>query len=1027
MDFTNAQIRMSNILGGRGREAWLRSEMNSLFQDLGYDTEMEYQTGRGPADIYLPTRRTVVETKGYGQAGPDRPAPNGQTQEEQCERYIDGDNRQELFQIGLYSGVDLPWQAILTDGHQWWVWRWHTQADGRIAEKYLYDEKSFVAGQAEECVVWLRQLTLGAVGKPWVPVNPTGLFQPYLRDLEAFHERMRNTSGFQTKYTLWLDMLRGSGCAPDNDADGVDLFISHTLLITVARAVINTLQREEHQGLPETVMGDGFASWPQDRNQFGPTHNAGVEWTKRVFDTADAFDWRRRARDVMRTLYQELIPAEQRKAFGEYYTPDWLAGMLAERIIDDEWMENAVDSYLVASQLPQGVGILDPSCGSGTFLFHAARRILQSDALRRQGVTAVRQADFVARLVNGIDIHPIAVEISRATLLRALPAEPSAGVDALQVYQGDALIYTRRGMDIANREDLPFYTIESPQGVEVRIPVGFTKNAAFGENLRRMVSAANLGQPMPAGVFAGLDEKDTATLSASFEALGKICREEGNNVWAWYIANTIAPSILSERKVDRILANPPWVVLGDIQVEERRDDMEQLSRSLGLYVRRGRFDIAALFVKRCRHNYLVNGGNGKAAWLLNRAALTGSNWAPARTDQKENNKEFYDFSRIKDSPFTGASACAWVQDKKANNGIVRYTLENVNSRDKINVADDWEPAISAKIAINIASERLPAAPSEYVAGSRVPFSKGFNFEPICLVQVADYRETEDGTVNFTTPRSRHEPYKGEGPQRGRVPAGWIRNVAPSRALLPFSNLIDKFHGIIPVTESGEPDPARETNPYWQMAEAIYRRYPTRGATTPKDLMGRINYQGKLLRQTANIQGNGGLTKLLYNESGQILRACRVEPSVLVTHKVYHAILATADEAAYLTSILNAPCLQAAYQQSRKSDRDFETHFWRTVPIPRYNPQDAAHRALAELCGQAEAIAEEVIGQQPDNLGQIALSDRVREALMEQGIARRIDREARRILPEQAVHSYDDVHPHPWQAATIANTGTADLI
>ena len=100
MDFTNAQIRMSNILGGRGREAWLRSEMNSLFQDLGYDTEMEYQTGRGPADIYLPTRRTVVETKGYGQAGPDRPAPNGQTQEEQCERYVDGDNRQELFQIG---------------------------------------------------------------------------------------------------------------------------------------------------------------------------------------------------------------------------------------------------------------------------------------------------------------------------------------------------------------------------------------------------------------------------------------------------------------------------------------------------------------------------------------------------------------------------------------------------------------------------------------------------------------------------------------------------------------------------------------------------------------------------------------------------------------------------------------------------------------------------------------------------------------------------------------------------------------
>ena len=1027
MTHPNAQIRMSSILSRKGREPWLRSELNSLLQDLGYDTEMEYQTGRGPADIYLPTRRTIIETKGYGQAGPDRPAPNAQTQEQQCERYVDGENQQELTQLGQYPGAALPWQAILTDGHQWWVWRWPTQANGRIAEKHIYEERTFAGGQAGEAVAWLRRLTADTVGKPWVPANPVSLFAPYLHELREFHDRLRNTAALQTKRSLWLDMLRGSGCAPDNDTDAVELFISHTLLITVARAVINTLQGPEHRQSPENAMSDGFASWPQDRNQYGPTHSAGVAWTSRVFATADSYDWRRRARDVMRTLYQELIPAEQRKAFGEYYTPDWLAGMLAERIIDEDWIESAVASDLVAAQLPQGVGILDPSCGSGTFLFHAARRILQSDALRRQGVTPVRQADFIAKLVNGIDIHPIAVEISRATLLRALPAEPSAGADALQIYQGDALIYTRRGMDIANREDLPFYTIESPQGIEVRIPVNFTKNAAFGENLRRMVSAASLGQPMPAGVSVGLDETDAAILSTSFAALGKICREEGNNVWSWYIANIIAPSILSERKVDRILANPPWVMLGDIQVEERRNDMEQLSRSLGLYVRRGRFDIAALFIKRCRHNYLVNDGQGKAAWLLNRAALTGSNWAPARADQKENNLEFYDFSKIKDAPFTGALACAWIQDQKTNNGILRFTLENATPGDKIKVTEDWEPSTQAKVSINIAPERLPAAVSEYVTGSRVPFTTGFKFEPICLVQVADYRETGDGMADFTTPRSRHEPYKSEGPQRGRAPLGWIRNVAPSRALLPFSDLATKFQAIIPLTEAGEPDPARETSPYWQMAENIYRRYPTQGATTPRNLLDRINYQGKLLRQTANIAENGELTKLLYNEAGQILRACRVRPSVLAAHSVYYGTLSTPDEAAYLTAVLNAPCLQLAYQQSRKSDRHFETHFWRTVPIPRYHPASATHRALAELCRQAETIAAATIEPQPETMGQIARSDRVREALLEHGIAHEIDRQARQILPDHAVHSYDAIHPHPWQTAAPAGAGTANPI
>ena len=37
-------------------------------------------------------------------------------------------------------------------------------------------------------------------------------------------------------------------------------------------------------------------------------------------------------------------------------------------------------------------------------------------------------------------------------------------------------------------------------------------------------------------------------------------------------------------------------------------------------------------------------------------------------------------------------------------------------------------------------------------------------------------------------------------------------------------------------------------------------------------------------------------------------------------------------------MLNADCLQLAYQQSRKSDRTFDLHFWRTVPIPRYDAE-----------------------------------------------------------------------------------------
>ena len=49
----NAAIRMATILSSKFKEPRLRAELNSLLLDLGYDTELEYQTGNGPADIYL--------------------------------------------------------------------------------------------------------------------------------------------------------------------------------------------------------------------------------------------------------------------------------------------------------------------------------------------------------------------------------------------------------------------------------------------------------------------------------------------------------------------------------------------------------------------------------------------------------------------------------------------------------------------------------------------------------------------------------------------------------------------------------------------------------------------------------------------------------------------------------------------------------------------------------------------------------------------------------------------------------------
>lgn len=58
------------------------------------------------------------------------------------------------------------------------------------------------------------------------------------------------------------------------------------------------------------------------------------------------YDWRRQREDVLRTFYEQFIDAKDRKVFGEFYTPDWLAEMVVETVLDDDWCRYAADQAL---------------------------------------------------------------------------------------------------------------------------------------------------------------------------------------------------------------------------------------------------------------------------------------------------------------------------------------------------------------------------------------------------------------------------------------------------------------------------------------------------------------------------------------------------------------------------------------------------------------------------------------------------------------------------------------------------------
>ena len=300
-----------------------------------------------------------------------------------------------------------PWVGVVTDGRAWHTWRYQHTHDPETETI-----PSTTADSAEALIGALRDaFGKERAGKQWVPPAPADLFQDHAAALHELYRQMPSDvrGNTETKRRLWLDMLQVSGIAPhDNVAD--QLFVTHSLLISIARIVTHTLTPQEKDW--KGALRDGFVSWITDSH-------TGIEWANSLRLTIDQHDWKRRQQDVMQSLYMHFVSAADRKVFGEYYTPDWLAALIVREALDDAWLTNAVEQAESAGRTStrlEGLGVLDPTCGSGTFLYHAARRILDAPEIKE--LSPVQRADVTASLVHGIDVHPVAVEIAKTNLMR---------------------------------------------------------------------------------------------------------------------------------------------------------------------------------------------------------------------------------------------------------------------------------------------------------------------------------------------------------------------------------------------------------------------------------------------------------------------------------------------------------------------------------------------------------------------------------------------------------------------------------
>ena len=988
-----------DLLANRHRhtaEGNVQADIEALLRELEVGSiESHYQLGNEQADIFLPNRRTFIECKanrkGHDAEDPERPQAGraSESPRQQVERYVLAEMENDL--RGLFPAAELPpkapWTGIVTDGMHWHVYRYPHEDNAvgslEVSRKFL--------NEADELVGFLAE-TLGSdmLGKEWVPERPGALFSDLKAELDELHQTMPRKAALLTltKRRLWLDMMKASGMVPADEHRQERLFIAHSFLIVIVRMVSHTLTGTRRQDEWKLALKDGFASWVLDFSR-------GERWAERLWDRTNGYDWSRRRGDVLRDLYHQYVRKEDRKVFGEYYTPDWLAAMMVEEVLDDPWIERAA----VAARQGEcdGVGVLDPACGSGTFLYHAARRILDSPIVR--ALRPVEQANVVARLVHGMDIHPVAVEIARVNIERALPAEPSDGSSAFRVFLGDSLQTPRMGELFDHAKDAML--LMSPKGKEVHLPIAFVKDASFAENMRQMVNAAAEGKPLPPDLVR---DGDSAALKACHYQLTRIIKDEGNSVWTWYAVNLAGPHLLAERKIDRIVANPPWVKLADIQVEERKRAMEEMGRDLGLQEggeQAPHLDIASYFVLRTRELYAVDPDHNPGSWLVKKSAIRSGQWQMFRDRHAKTLAQSVDLEVLQ--PFGGGDAtrCCLLMEHRS----MRDTLGRKLSARRVGPRrpSTHEALTSARSKFELVkvSDPLPQAPSPYHI---VSIKEGATIVPHVLALIASSKAGRLGWTHVATKPSKHRPWANVPSQTGQVPTKWVRSLHTSPDMLPYMAIREPPRAIIPIEANGElhKNPGDECR-FWSELNELYDAYKAAGRQTPRTLVKRFDYARNLSTQPMRPQR--GRRMVLYPGSGDIMRAARTRAGfATVDSTLFWLTVHTEAEAGYIVALLNARCLRRAFAECKESGRHFQLNPLRKIPIPKYDRTDPKHVSLAQLCAMAEKIVERRVAaelaERPD-LKQQGLSKAARQAVAESETGREIERLAAQLLPDQA--------------------------
>lgn len=249
--------------------------------------------------------------------------------------------------------------------------------------------------------------------------------------------------------------------------------------------------------------------------------------------------------DILKEFYQNLVPESLRKSLGEFYTPDWLVNYMVNKVSP---IENK--------------RILDPTCGSGSFLLSVIKK--KEKYFKSQKISASEQLDRIINQVVGYDLNPLAVQTARVNylfLISDLLQECPGKEIEIPVLLADS-IYT----PTINKENDEYeYTIGSNTAdLKIRIPKKLVDNRSnllsTFNILNECIEEGNSyidAQSKVIGILGKQDDKFYLALEDCFNKVKELHKKAWDGIW-FQIISDFFWSIEMEQ-FDIVLGNPPWV------------------------------------------------------------------------------------------------------------------------------------------------------------------------------------------------------------------------------------------------------------------------------------------------------------------------------------------------------------------------------------------------------------------------------------------------------------------------------------